>query len=506
MITNSRHRLSLSVVLLSAVLGAQDLGGGAVGGHNRVARFQLDSWNPGAASQFSFVDLPATAVARWGALSFSAGSLNHPLLSGTLLLNSQSSTFGVFAMGQTSPIALPAFLDGASLYIQGIFLDAVSGFVATDATKVNIFDPVVAVATGIGRTIEVFDERSTVVTSSLTNSRNGRIHFTADRSRAYVTQTNSSVRVYSVSSGGMSFAGSFLLTHRPRSGTGAISPDGQRLYVPVQAAGTPFDNFIAVCDIAPGSPTFNREIGLIPVPVVGPGSGPGNGPMSCAITPDGAKLYIAYAQVLSGGMADIGVLDLVTPGNPFSSIPVSVGGNIMGIHSMEHIEVSEDGQWVYAIEQGFDPALPLINGYTQAAGGALLTVVSTLAQAEIAAIPTGGIGQFEFSRDLLDRRLWIGQVRHDGIAEAACFDIDKHSPTRFSVLQRVQLDPVPYSAGSSGPLGIAVTPDGSRVIVTLDGDQNHSDKIANIDARTFTLLGTTPISAADAETVSVQRY
>ena len=77
--------------------------------------------------------------------------------------------------------------------------------------------------------------------------------------------------MYSVSSGGMSFAGSFLLTHRPRSGTGAISPDGQRLYVPVQAAGTPFDNFIAVCDIAPGSPTFNREIGLIPVPVVGPG-------------------------------------------------------------------------------------------------------------------------------------------------------------------------------------------------------------------------------------------
>ena len=148
----------------------------------------------------------------------------------------------------------------------------------------------------------------------------------------------------------------------------------------------------------------------------------------------------------------------------------------------------------------------MISGYTQAAGGALLTVISTLAQIEIIAVPTGGIGQFEFARDLLDRQLWIGQVRHDGIAEAVCIDIDKHSPTRFTMCQQVPLDPVGYSAGLSGPLGLSITPDGSRVVVALDGDQSHGDKIATVDARAGVLLGTTPIAASDPETVSIQRY
>ena len=509
MITKPFLRMSLVATTLSFCAAAQDLGGGAPGPHGYVSGFQLDHWIPGTTTQFRFVNLPPSAFLKWGMLSFASGAVQHPALSGTLVPSPASPTFGSFAMGTTTPINLPAFLDGSSFYIQGVYFDLVGGLITTDATQVNLFDPLTAVGTGLGETIELFDEQGQSVTQTVSNSRNGRIHFTPDRSRAYVTQRDASVRVYALAAGTLSPMGSIPLSHSPRQGKGAISRDGTRLYLPVQEGLAPHRNYISVSDIDPASATYNSEIDLIAVPVIGfGGAGPGNGPMSCAITPDGSKLFLAYGQLGSNNTAQVGVLDLPPSGpNSFRTINVTTGGDFAGINVLQHIEVSEDGEWVYTIEQGFDPALPLVNGYAPATGGAMLSVIYVPIELEVASIPTGGIGQFEFARDLCGRNLWVGQLRHDRVAEAVCIDIDRNSPTRFAVKQRVVLDPAPYSAGLSGPLGIAVTPDGGRVVVALAGDSLHpSDQVATVDGHTFSLLGVQTISAADAETVSIQRY
>jgi len=508
----ARVRLpALAIALFAMPATAQELGGGANGSHGRTARFQLEQWIAGTPTQFSFENLPPAAILQWGALAFSTSPLNHPALTGTLLVDTASPTLSIWGMGTTAPITMPAVLNGSSFYIQGLYFDtAMASFVLTDATKVNIHDPLTVVGTGVSRTLELYDEAAMSVTQTLTGSRNGRLHFTPDRTRAYVSQSDSTVRLYTATLGGfLNQTGSFPLTHRPRSGKGAVSRDGSRLYLPAQEAGSPYQNFILVCDINPASPTYNTEINVIPVPVIGPGAGPGNGPEACAISPDGNTLYIAYAQVLpttgpNAGKASVGVLDLTAPGQPLSEIPITVGGNIAGIHVSEHIEISEDGHYVYSLEQAFDPALPLINGFSQ---GALLSVIATFVNAEITTIPTHGLGQFEFAIDLLDRDLWIGQINSNYMAEAICVDIDRNSPTRFSIVHQVSLDPTPgYSPGNAGPMGIAITPDGSRVVVAVDGDPSHGDMIATIDAHAGTLLGTTAITAADAETVSIQRY
>jgi DNA-binding beta-propeller fold protein YncE len=139
------------------------------------------------------------------------------------------------------------------------------------------------------------------------------------------------------------------------------------------------------------------------------------------------------------------------------------------------------------------------------ANGALVNVINTAADLEVAAIPTGGFEQSELAVDRLGRNLWVAQYTLARLGEVLRVDVDRRSATRFTGLQRIPVDPNPYTVGA-GPKGIDVTPDGSTVVVSVIEDTTHAVPVAiTVDALSNTVVGTPITVESLCATVSVQQ-
>ena len=459
--------IPLLIALPTASLTAEDLGGGRAASHGRVPRFVLERWIPGAASALTFQDLPPNTVATAAILSSRRTNITLPGI-GTLIADAGAPGAIVLAMGTTLPIAqLPIALQNQQLVIQGAVLDASAGALLTDATLVDLFNPRVMVGNQrqSANSISVIDLPTRAVVDRLGNSENGRIAWSPDRRYAYVCEPGSQrnrVVVYDLTASPIP-----TLTTIPVSGgiryRGAITRDGRRMYVPLH-------NAIAIVDTDPSSTTFHTEIGTIPTPITGNPSTIFTGPIDVAVTPDGSKLYVAYGETITyPGPSTVGVIDLNLPGTPHRAIAVTTGGVVSlggDLATRTAIVVSADGQWVYALEFGF-PASPLTKGFVN---GALVNVISAAADIEITTVATGGIGQQEMALDRLGRNLWIPQTAGN-LGQVLQIDVDRHSPTRFTVRNTIPVDPTPYSGG--GPQGISTTPDGALVAISVAEDAAH---------------------------------
>jgi DNA-binding beta-propeller fold protein YncE len=398
-----------------------------------------------------------------------------------------------FALGARLPLNLPVSLHGAQLFLQGVVLDPGLGFVLTDATEINFFDPI-AMFADIGA-VHRLDEHTLTVQRSVPSSANGRIAFTPDRTRAYMTvvSSNGAVKEFDLAGGGLRQIGSVSLSGGARPGI-AINRAGTRLYVPLHDG-------VAAVDVDPASATYDTELRVLPTPITGPAGAIGSGPLAVAVTPDGSRVYIAYGEALSGPPR-VGVFDLTQPSPPHTIIRVTEGGNLFGVHTLEDIVVSEDGQFVFTIEHGVVPGFG-VSGWQN---GAVINVISTATNTEVAAIPTGGYYQHELAIDLLGKTLWTSQRDANGVVEVLRVDVDRRSANRFSVAGRIQL-PVPVSSASSGPQGVGITPDGSTVLVTINQTSGDpTPRLFEIDAVTGSVNGPLTTPNTWPKSVEFQRY
>jgi hypothetical protein len=490
-------------LVLAATAGStnsQDLGGGAPCSHGRVARFVVEGWIPGAPSALAFRDVPPGTAIGIAMISGGTTSQTVPGIAGTFIVDVPN---GFTAWGLNLPIAaLPAGMAGTSLVVQGLVLDPGSGLVLTDATRCQFFDPVVMVGNQrqSSNSISVVDLVQRSVVGRLGNSENGSIAFSPDRTRAYVCEPGLQRNIVTVYD--LTVQPIAQLAQLPTSGgvryRPEIAPAGDRMYVPVH-------NGVDVFDVDPQSPNYHARLTSIPTPITGNNSTIFTGPLDVAVTPDGSKLFIAFGEnLVYPAPSTVGVVDLLQPGMPYRAIPVTTGGDFFGLATRQAIAVSPDGEFVYTVEYAVPPGFPFSNGFAQ---GGLINVISVAAEVEVTTIVTNGTSQSALAIDRLSRNLWVAQNGSiGGLAELLRVDLDRHSPTRLSVLATIQLDPVPFST-STGAGGVAVTPDGSTVCVTLVEDAAHPVPVmVTVDARTNALFGQPITVESLPQTVAVQQF
>jgi DNA-binding beta-propeller fold protein YncE len=264
---------------------------------------------------------------------------------------------------------------------------------------------------------------------------------------------------------------------------GEFAPDGRRLYVPVHDG-------VDVIDTDAASATYHTVLRKIPTPITGNATSIFTGPIDVAITPDGNKLFIAYGENAATfpGNGTLGVIDLATAGNPHRAIRITLSGvvNLLGnLATHNAVRVSPDGQFAYVLEYGFRPG-SFVSGFTN---GSSLKVIDAVNEVEVAAIATNGVSQSDIEIDLLGRNLWLPQVDLGSNGELLRFDVDRRSATRNTLRTRIPLDPTPFAVGG-GPNGVAVTADGSRVLVTIVEDTVHpTPQLVTVDAATNQIVG-----------------
>ena len=477
--------LASSLLLLVTALPAEDLGGGKPASHGRVPRCVLTHWVPGQPSEVRFVDLPASAPLLAMIVSPSRGL--YPLPFGDLIADPAAAGAISLAVPATLPLTIPAQLANATLYLQGFVLEGTGG-VLTDATKVDLYNPVVIVGNQrqSANSLSLIDLPTRTVKQTITDSENGSIAFSKDRRYAYVCEPGlqrNRVAVYD-------FSTTPVTTRTPIPVSGGIryqptvSPDGKRMYVPIHTG-------VSVIDIDAQSTTFHSELLTIPTPIIGASGSILEGPFDLAITPDGKKLLVCYGERIANWQTTpgtLGVIDLTSPSYPHTAIGITNSGalTLLGtpLLSRERVEVSPDGRYAYTAEFAFTPS-PYTQGYPN---GGTINIVDLVLGVEVAVIPFGGYGVHEFVIDRCGRNLWIAANDLNRLGQVTRIDVDRRSATKHTILKTIQVDPVSYPAG--GAFGIGSTPDGATVCVSLCEDGSHATPVLiTIDALTNTIFG-----------------
>lgn len=459
--------LGLALCLCAPSLEAEGLGGGRAASHGRVPLCVLDSWIPNTATRFRLLDLPTSVAGQFVILGdktkrLAAGSL------GTLVVDLQSTFFQVLPVpsGGLSIPVLPKGLEGAAFTMQGLWFEPSIGLGLTDGTRVDLFTPLVMVGNSrqSSNSISVIDLPTRSVKQRLTNSENGYIEFSPDRTRGYVCEPGlqrNRVVVYDLTKTPIP-----VLTTVPVSGGirygGSMPRDGKRLYVPVHDG-------VSVIDTDPTSTTYHREIQKLATAITGNSASIFTGPLHTAVTPDGKKLYVAFgeSQAAWPSKGVVSVFDLTKASPVEKTIPVTNGGifTFSGVFSFvtrPYIEMSHTGLEVYVLEWGVN--LPAFTkGF---ANGSVVNVISTILDREMAVVPTGGFDQEQIGIDRLDRGLWVAQLDRAGTGQIVRIDVGRHSTTRYKVTGTFTTHPNQIFTTGSGPRGIDVSADGSRVFVS----------------------------------------
>lgn len=465
----SRAALSMAIALsLPTTLSAENLGGGKVASNGRVPQLLLDSWIPGSATKFRFEGLPSTSRFQIVCLGSNTSRVSAGT-AGTLVVD-LLSPFLTFLPAPASGISIPSLpksLEGAALTMQGIYFEPQGGLGLTDGTRVDLFTPLVMVGNSrqTSNSISVIDIESKTVKQRLTNSENGYIEFSPDRTRAYVCEPGlrrDRVVVYDLTKNPITVLTTVGVSGGIRYG-GSMPRDGKRLYVPVHDG-------IAILDTDPTSSTYHTEIRKLNTRITGSPTSIFTGPLHTAVTPDGKKLYVAHgeSQAVWPSKGVVSVFDLTQMNPSETQIQVTNGG-VFGLSATfsfatrPYIEMSHDGREVYVLEFGVNASAQFAKGYVN---GSVINVINTVLDREMRVIDTGGFNQEQIGIDRLDRGLWLAQSNRVGGGELVRIDVARNSSTRYAV-QKFAVNPSQTYTAGQGPSGVDVTPDGSRVYVSV---------------------------------------
>lgn len=499
---------SLTALLLSSLLAttlpAENLGGGRAAATGEFPLLTLDNWIPGKASTFRFEKLPNNTVFTLMALS--SGAANIPFgTAGTLRIDLLSPAFTILPVPTAGLTInpLPLSLEGAEIFFQGVWFEARTGLALTDGTRASIFSPkaIAGNSRQTANSLTVIDVKSNSVSQTLTNSENGYIEFSPDRTRAYVCEPGAGrnrVVCYDMRRNPITVLATIPVNGGIRYG-GSMPRDGKRLYVPIHDG-------VEVIDTDPTSPTYHSVVRKLPTSITGATGSIFTGPTHTAVTPDGSKLYVACGENQPNWPSQGSVLmfDLRVSNPVEKQISVTNGGILtaFGINlvTRHYIEMSPDGRNVYVLETGAN-----LQGFTLGfTNGSLINVIDTALDREVATLTTGGFYQEQIAIDRMGRKLWVAQVDKSGNGDLARFDVDVRSPTRFGQVQHYAVGNGSFQAGS-GPSGVDVTADGATVYVTMVENAANPAAVHVFDTATGTFNATTIPAASLCHTVSIQK-
>jgi len=263
-------------------------------------------------------------------------------------------------------------------------------------------------------TIEIGD--SSVTTGTATQSSPQNVAVSPDGSRAYVTDGISSVWVVDTQS--RAVVATIPAGTSPQGVV--ISPDAKNVYVTTITCGTsPCASSVEVIDTATNAVTTTIPIGNAPIVSL----------LGIAISPDGARVYVA-----SGNSNGVWAIDTST-----KSIVATI--HTTNSNSAD-LAISPDGSRVYTIGPIIGPFVDtyfvdVINTQTNAQTGSILLGNQDVA-VRMAISPDGGNAYVTTEGG----RVWIVDT------------------TRNALMSTITVSP------GSGLHGLAVTPDGTRVYVT----------------------------------------
>ncbi|MCB9880233.1 MAG: hypothetical protein H6832_00160 [Planctomycetes bacterium] len=501
-----RIAISLSCSIALAAVGplahAENLGGGRAAATGEFPLLVLDNWIPGKASTFRFDNLPNNTVLS--ALLLSSGPGNTTFgTAGTLKIDLLSPAFSILPVpaGGLTVNPLPKSLEGAELYFQGLWFEARTGLALTDGTRASLFSPLAMAGNSrqSANSLTVIDVASRSVPQTLTNSENGYIEFSPDRSRAYVCEPGAGrnrVVCYDLTKTPIPVLATIPVSGGIRYG-GSMPRDGKRLYVPVHDG-------VEIVDTDPASSTYHTVLRKLTTSITGNTGSIFTGPLHTAVTPDGSKLYVACGenQTQWPSMGTVLMFDLRIANPTEKQIAVTNGG-IFSFFSFNfatrpYIEMSPDGLTVYVLETG--TAVSSL-GFQN---GSLINVIDTARDREIATLTTGGFYQEQIAIDRMGRGLWVAQVDASGVGDLARFDVDVRSPNRFQTVQHFAVGTGAFQVGS-GPSGVDVTADGSTVFVSIVENASNPAAVHVFDARTGRFETTTIPTQSLCHTVSIQK-
>ena len=474
------HRTSLGILLATLLctslvwtgsLAAEDLGGGAPSSSGLVPQLVADNWIPGRALSLHLLNVPAHVTSGLAVIGTARRDFTLPGNLGTLRV-SLVHPFFLVPLGKVTPLlAIPPQLEGSTFFIQALVYDArhPAGGMLTDATRIDIFTPVILQGNTrqTANNIKVIDIHNFNVVQTLGNYRGGKFVYHPDHQHVYVCETETNVNqlaCYTLSGGRITLLSYVRLSGGTRY-HGDITRDGKLMYVPLHDG-------IAVVDVDPKSPGFNTEIRKLPVSFTGSVSAIFTGPMDCTLTPDGQKLYVAYGETTTfPAPTHVGVFDLSLPGPTEKLIQVTTGGTVaLGgeLATRSTIESSADGRFVATVEFGFFPGM-FAKGFQN---GALLNIIDTRSDTEIAAVATGGYSQEQLALDRMGKNIYVAQIDLNYMGEVIRVDADHRHLNPYTLVKRYSTSPTAYSVGA-GPIGVDTTPDGSEVYTTVAEDTAH---------------------------------
>lgn len=484
----SATKLTTAVALAVAIAGsaafpraakADDLGGGAPGSTGLVPQLIADQWIPGRTLTLHLQNIAPNVSAGLCLIGTAPTAIPLPQNVGTLRVNLGAPHFFLPIGVQTPVFVIPPSLEGRTFYIQALVYDAnhPAGGVLTDATAINLFTPMIVEGNTrqSSNNLKVVDVNSFTVTQTSPDFRGGKYNFTHDGTRMYVCEVETNVNKlarYDIVNGQLRFNRYINLSGGTRY-HGAITRDDRTMYVPVHDG-------IAVVDL-----TTDAEVNKLPVSHTGSVSAIFTGPMDVALTPDDRFLYVAYSINLPSwpGQGEVGLFDLSQVNPQEQIIKITASGVILlggTLTTHDCIDISGDGRWVVVGEFGFNPGA-FSQGF---ANGGAINVIDTQSNTEIAAVSTGGYSQTDIAIDRMGRNVYSAHLTSTGVGEVVRVDIDHRHAASYAVTNRYTFTPNTFSVGS-GPRGIDVLPDGSRIYATvIEGTAHPQPAMYEVDTWT----------------------
>jgi YVTN family beta-propeller protein len=227
----------------------------------------------------------------------------------------------------------------------------------------------------------------------------------------------------------------------------AVSPDGSHAYVVVNGAqGTP-GKTVSVVDTA-----ADRVVATVPV---------GNFPNAVKVSPDGRRVYAANSGTIADGGGGMTTIDATT-NTVLGTLPIRPVPN--------HFAVSPDGRYLY-VPDGSSTSTP----------GAAVSVVDTATNSVVRTFPVG----------IAPRATAVSpDGRHVWVAAAGDSKDSPRGALNSIDLATGQVDTIAPQVVKN-PRGVAVSPDGSTVVVTDNGAPNAGavpdNAVLVLDAATGTV-------------------
>lgn len=288
---------------------------------------------------------------------------------------------------------------------------------------------------GVPVTVEEILNNQTLTARLASGLRNGKFELTT----ASGTAISPLPFIADVSSPQLLVRGS-VSVGTPQEGV-AVSPDGVRGYLAINDSGTP-EHAVAMFDISSNQTLLSTTLSRT------------NLVHGLVISPDGRRLYAA------NGAEGVKVLHGVTLAE-VDSFPVSAGGN--DLSNPQGIAVSPDGRLLFVSSRVADGAVSILDLETR-------QVVDEI-HGTSGSLPGG------LAPDPDGHKLYLTFSSPGGTGNLVVYDLDIGA-----VLETLDL--------GQDPLGIAVTPDGSRVFVGNSGDAT----VTVIDTEIYQPVATLPIT------------